>query len=141
MSRLTLIIFVLLFIMVGYIAYITQMNLAEIKGNKEIIQVVNFKADAMAQKVAMLESQIIELKQAQTKILTQAQSQSAIHASCVEVPRLGSTYQVKRGENLWKISKKMYNTPWQWHRMWKANETRLGDYHRIPAGFILQMPS
>lgn len=50
------------------------------------------------------------------------------------------SYRVNRGDTLWAISKKLYNTPWRWHDIWKLNEAKLPVYKRMPSGLTLKLP-
>ena len=55
--------------------------------------------------------------------------------------RSAGRYRVSAGETLWVISKKLYKTPWHWNDILQANAKRIGNYKKIPAGFILNLPS
>ncbi|MFC1521066.1 LysM peptidoglycan-binding domain-containing protein [Elusimicrobiota bacterium] len=49
-------------------------------------------------------------------------------------------YMVRAGDTLWEISKRLYNTPWHWHTLWKTNEARIPNYRKMPAGMKLRLP-
>ena len=53
---------------------------------------------------------------------------------------MGSTYQVKEEDNLWKIAKKHYKDPFKWLWLFKANINQLDDPDKIYPGQILDIP-
>jgi nucleoid-associated protein YgaU len=53
----------------------------------------------------------------------------------------GSTYTVKKGDTLSKISKEMYGDANQYNRIFEANRDQLKDPDKIQPGQVLKIPS
>lgn len=196
-TRLTLIIFFLLFTALGYMAYLVQMSLGESARNKESLQTIALQVSQFRELAAPASQEVIELvrkkaaaldkslalrKIADKKLadwaralVTEAKGAASdeetapgrlaaleslillnevekrldppMESSKAEAPPQkappvsGGIYKVQRGENLWRISKKFYRTPWRWHAIWKANEARIPNYRKMPSGFALRLPS
>jgi nucleoid-associated protein YgaU len=56
-------------------------------------------------------------------------------------PPPNDTYQVVRGDNLWDISKKpaIYNDPYQWPLIYKANQSKINDADLIYPGQVFDI--
>ena len=52
----------------------------------------------------------------------------------------GETYTVRKGDSLWKISKKYYGTPFKWPLIYRANKDKIKDPNRIFPGQVLRIP-
>lgn len=52
----------------------------------------------------------------------------------------GSTYTVKSGDSLSKISKKVYGDAGKWNRIYKANKSKISDPNRLKPGTKLVIP-
>jgi len=50
------------------------------------------------------------------------------------------TYTVVPGDNLWKISKKIYGHGWQWRKIYNANKDTLSSPEVLRAGQVLIIP-
>lgn len=51
------------------------------------------------------------------------------------------TYEVQRGDNLWKIASKQYGSGSQWKRIKKANSEKIGDSNDLKQGQVLRIPT
>jgi hypothetical protein len=51
--------------------------------------------------------------------------------------RKGQIYKVQKGDTLWAISEKYLGTPWIWPSVWKENEPKLVNPHRIYPGDLI----
>jgi hypothetical protein len=51
--------------------------------------------------------------------------------------RKGQIYKVQKGDTLWAISAKYLGTPWIWPSVWKENEPKLVNPHRIYPGDLI----
>lgn len=52
--------------------------------------------------------------------------------------RNGQTYTVKRGENLWDISRKLFGSGYYWSKLWETNPA-LYNPHTLEKGYQLQL--
>jgi len=57
-------------------------------------------------------------------------------------PVLPTTYTVEKCDDLWSISAKpqIYNDPWLWPLVWKANKDKINNPNKIKEGMILSVP-
>jgi LysM domain-containing protein len=51
--------------------------------------------------------------------------------------RKGQIYKVQKGDTLWAISQKYLGTPWIWPSVWKENEAKVVNPHRIYPGELI----
>ncbi|HTO05624.1 MAG TPA: LysM peptidoglycan-binding domain-containing protein [Myxococcota bacterium] len=51
--------------------------------------------------------------------------------------RKGQIYKVQKGDTLWAISQKYLGTPWIWPSVWKENESKVVNPHRIYPGELI----
>jgi hypothetical protein len=51
--------------------------------------------------------------------------------------RKGQIYKVQKGDTLWAISQKYLGTPWIWPSVWKENEAKVANPHRIYPGELI----
>ena len=50
-------------------------------------------------------------------------------------------YEVKKGDNLWKIAGRIYGDPYQFVIIYRENKEVIGpDWNFIPAGMVLYLP-
>lgn len=56
--------------------------------------------------------------------------------------KLLSSYRIKRGDNLWDISKRkdVYGRGAKWVKLWRANEEKIPDFDYIYRGQVLKVP-
>lgn len=189
MSRLTFIIILLLFTIVGYVAYLAKLALEESKKSRHQFQELAVRLaeesnkeaaltmdpiflEFTRKKQAALEKQSLEKVdnpesyRAALSLMTEARlrlaeaqpspreaSQAMLyllgaehllepspHGVRVQTGASLKTYKVGRGETLWGISKKLYQTPWRWHDIWKVNSAKIPVYKKMPAGTVLKLP-
>ena len=50
------------------------------------------------------------------------------------------THEVVAGETLWVLAARFYGNPWQWRRIWEANQDRVLDPNLILPGQTLTIP-
>jgi nucleoid-associated protein YgaU len=57
-------------------------------------------------------------------------------------PALPTTYTVEKCDDLWSISAKpqIYNDPWLWCLIWKANQDKIDNPNKIWEGTVLSIP-
>jgi len=57
-------------------------------------------------------------------------------------PAPPTTYTVEKCDDLWSISAKpqIYNDPWLWCLIWKANEDKVKNPNQIKEGMVLAIP-
>ena len=58
----------------------------------------------------------------------------------VETPAKPMTYTVKKGDCLWKIAGKVYNNPFKWGRIYRANKGKIKNPNRIYPNQVLTIP-
>ena len=58
----------------------------------------------------------------------------------VETPARPTTYTVKKGDCLWKIAGKVYNNPFKWGRIYRANKSKIKNPNRIYPNQVLTIP-
>lgn len=51
-----------------------------------------------------------------------------------------TTYVVKKGDSLWKISGKMYGNPLKWGRIYRVNKDKIKHANKIYPGQVLTIP-
>ena len=54
------------------------------------------------------------------------------------VPR--GTYLVTRGDNLWRIARRIYGDPNRWFELFRANQRLLGFRDVVQPGMTLRLP-
>ena len=59
----------------------------------------------------------------------------------IEKPAMPTSYTVKKGDSLWKISGKLYGNPLKWPRIYRANKDKIKNPHRIYPGQVLAIPA
>jgi len=52
----------------------------------------------------------------------------------------GRTYVVQKGDTLYGLSRKFYNDPSKWKKIWEANKTRIPNKDKLPVGTKLIIP-
>lgn len=69
------------------------------------------------------------------------QAREGAEARQAEVPHVG-TYVVRRGDNLWNISKRpeVYGRGAGWVKIWRANEKKVPDFDILVSGTELKIP-
>lgn len=55
-------------------------------------------------------------------------------------PDRPTTYVVKKGDSLWRIAGKVYKNPLKWPRIYRANQDKIKNPHRIYPGQVLVIP-
>ncbi|MCS7047835.1 MAG: LysM peptidoglycan-binding domain-containing protein [Verrucomicrobiae bacterium] len=55
-------------------------------------------------------------------------------------PDRPTTYVVKKGDSLWRIAGKIYKNPLKWPRIYRANQDKIKNPHRIYPGQVLTIP-
>ena len=55
-------------------------------------------------------------------------------------PTGGQTYQVQKGDTLYKLARRFYNDQSEWKTIWDANRARLGNPDRLRVGMKLIIP-
>jgi nucleoid-associated protein YgaU len=50
------------------------------------------------------------------------------------------TYLVERGDNLWKIARRVYGDPNWWYEIFMANRRRIRTPEMVHAGMTLRLP-
>ncbi|MCX7916164.1 MAG: LysM peptidoglycan-binding domain-containing protein [Verrucomicrobiae bacterium] len=55
-------------------------------------------------------------------------------------PDRPTTYVVKKGDSLWRIAGKIYKNPLRWPRIYRANQDKIKNPHRIYPGQVLTIP-
>jgi nucleoid-associated protein YgaU len=58
----------------------------------------------------------------------------------VEAPAQPTTYIVKKGDSLWKISGRVYGNPLKWTRIYKGNKEKIKHANKIYPGQVLTIP-
>ena len=58
----------------------------------------------------------------------------------VLAPTGGQTYQVQKGDTLYKLARRFYNDQSQWKIIWEANRARLGNPNNLRVGMKLIIP-
>ena len=53
---------------------------------------------------------------------------------------MGKTYEVRKGDNLHKISRAVYGHNQGWKKIFQANRSILADPNQLQAGMVLQVP-
>jgi len=51
-----------------------------------------------------------------------------------------TSYTVKKGDSLWKIAGRVYRNPLKWPRIYRANQDKIKNPHRIYPGQVLTIP-
>jgi nucleoid-associated protein YgaU len=53
----------------------------------------------------------------------------------------GTSYTVKAGDTLMKISWEQYGTLFRWREIYESNKSRIADPNHVPPGTIIELPS
>ncbi len=92
-----------------------------------------------------LESVLAELsmerkkRQELERYLKDIEAQLQAYRSKIEV-KGGNTYEVVKGDSLWKIAQKFYGNPFKWPVIYKANQDKIKDPNLIYPGQVLVIP-
>lgn len=62
-------------------------------------------------------------------------------APVVSAPVEGTSYTVKAGDTLMKISWEQYGTLFRWREIYESNKSRIADPNHVPPGTIIELPS
>lgn len=58
----------------------------------------------------------------------------------VTTPARVESYTVKKGDSLWKIAGKVYRNPLKWPRIYRANQDKIKNPHKIYPGQVFTIP-
>ena len=61
-------------------------------------------------------------------------------SSTAQAAEVYETYEVKSGDSLWKIAKRVYGNANAWKRIFEANKDVLKDPDKIYPGQVLRIP-
>lgn len=64
-----------------------------------------------------------------------------VSAPVVSAPVEGTSYTVKAGDTLMKISWEQYGTLFRWREIYESNKSRIADPNHVPPGTIIELPS
>ncbi|MEK6543760.1 MAG: LysM peptidoglycan-binding domain-containing protein [Elusimicrobiota bacterium] len=142
MSRLTTIVFMFAFVLICYCLFIAKTAQDASDSSAQRAALAATKVDELENRIGALDQEITTLKQ-QAALPTSPLQTSTASEPPTQRPQTTSTrsiYKVKRGENLWDISQKLYRTHWHWDKLWQMNKNTLPNYRKMPAGFRLKLP-
>jgi nucleoid-associated protein YgaU len=58
----------------------------------------------------------------------------------IETPDRPTKYVVKKGDSLWRIAGKVYGNPLKWPRIYRANQDKIKNPHKIYPNQVLTIP-
>ena len=83
----------------------------------------------------------VEVKQTSATLQEKAAARPAAVASGPALSSDGATYTVQSGDNLYKISRKLYGNGSKGEELYTANKDKIGpDSTRLKIGMVLQLP-